>query len=110
MAAEEEAVVLDIAVKHTDGSEAELCVKQAGEKSECVTAPIPKLVKLPLSRVKALMKFDPEVSLASREAVFLISKATEILIQTIAKDAHVYAQRNKRKTLQRRDIGLNFIS
>ncbi|CAI9577733.1 unnamed protein product, partial [Staurois parvus] len=104
MAAEEETVVLDSAVKHADTSEADLSDKHAGEKSDCAAVPVPKLVKLPLSRVKALMKSDPELSLASQESVFLISKATEFLIETIAKDAYVYAQRSKRKTLQRRDI------
>jgi len=39
------------------------------EKSE-------KLLKLPLARVKHLIKMDPDVHLASQEAVFLIAKAT----------------------------------
>ncbi|XP_073450817.1 DNA polymerase epsilon subunit 4 isoform X1 [Aquarana catesbeiana] len=104
MAAEEEAVVLDTTVRRADASEVDLDDRHAGDKAECAAAPVLKLVKLPLSRVKALMKSDPELSLASQESVFLISKATELLIETIAKDAYVYAQRSKRKTLQRRDI------
>ncbi|KAM8939320.1 DNA polymerase epsilon subunit 4 [Pelodytes ibericus] len=63
-----------------------------------------KQVRLPLSRVKALMKADPDVSLASQESVFIICKATELFIETIAKDALIYAQRGKRKTLQRKDL------
>uniref|UniRef100_A0A8C5P602 DNA polymerase epsilon subunit 4 n=1 Tax=Leptobrachium leishanense TaxID=445787 RepID=A0A8C5P602_9ANUR len=63
-----------------------------------------KQAKLPLSRVKTLMKADPDVSLASQESVFIISKATELFIETIAKDAFIYAQRGKRKTLQRKDL------
>lgn len=35
-----------------------------------------KLLRLPISRIKKLMKTDPDVCLASREAVFLITKAT----------------------------------
>ena len=35
-----------------------------------------KLVKLPFSRVKTLIKLDPDVNLANQESVFLISKAT----------------------------------
>lgn len=35
-----------------------------------------RLAKLPLSRIKALMKADPDVSLASQESVFIIAKAT----------------------------------
>ncbi|XP_075469154.1 DNA polymerase epsilon subunit 4 [Ascaphus truei] len=60
--------------------------------------------KLPLARVKALMKADPDVSLASQESVFIIAKATELFIETIAKDAYIYSQQGKRKTLQRKDL------
>ncbi|XP_068175248.1 DNA polymerase epsilon subunit 4 [Antennarius striatus] len=63
-----------------------------------------RLSKLPLSRIKALMKTDPDVSLASQESVFIIAKATELFVEMIAKDALVYAQQGKRKTLQRKDL------
>lgn len=43
--------------------------EQTGEKVE-------RLSKLPLARIKYIMKTDPDVNLASQEAVFLISKAT----------------------------------
>ncbi|XP_060797619.1 DNA polymerase epsilon subunit 4 [Neoarius graeffei] len=72
------------------------------------TGPAPgpqhRLAKLPLSRIKALMKADPDVSLASQESVFIIAKATELFVEMIAKDALVYAQQGKRKTLQRKDL------
>ncbi|KAJ8408286.1 hypothetical protein AAFF_G00257000 [Aldrovandia affinis] len=55
-----------------------------------------RLAKLPLARIKALMKADPDVSLASQES--------ELFVEMIAKDALVYAQRGKRKTLQRKDL------
>ncbi|XP_044137607.1 DNA polymerase epsilon subunit 4 [Bufo gargarizans] len=84
-------------------------IPEAGEGPENTEAPAPpvtsqKLVRLPMSRVKLIMKSDPDVSLASQEAVVIISKATELFIETIAKDAYVYAQRGKRKTLQRKDL------
>ncbi|KAJ7308177.1 hypothetical protein JRQ81_008694 [Phrynocephalus forsythii] len=60
--------------------------------------------KLPLSRVKALVKADPDVTLASQEAVYVLARAAELFVETIAKDAFVYAQRGKRKTLQRKDL------
>ncbi|XP_069505775.1 DNA polymerase epsilon subunit 4 isoform X2 [Ambystoma mexicanum] len=64
----------------------------------------PRQVRLPLSRVKTLMKADPDVTLASQEAVLLTARATELFVETIAKDAYIYAQRGKRKTLQRKDL------
>ncbi|XP_068775616.1 DNA polymerase epsilon subunit 4 [Struthio camelus] len=63
-----------------------------------------RLARLPLARVKALVKADPDVSLASQEAVFILARATELFVETIAKDAYVYAQQGKRKTLQRKDL------
>ncbi|XP_075632756.1 DNA polymerase epsilon subunit 4 [Balearica regulorum gibbericeps] len=63
-----------------------------------------RLARLPLARVKALVKADPDVSLASQEAVFVLARATELFVETIAKDAYVYAQQGKRKTLQRKDL------
>ncbi|KAK0142776.1 DNA polymerase epsilon subunit 4 [Merluccius polli] len=63
-----------------------------------------RVSKLPLARIKALMKADPDVSLASQESVFIIAKATELFVEMIAKDALVYAQQGKRKTLQRKDL------
>ncbi|XP_008334206.1 DNA polymerase epsilon subunit 4 [Cynoglossus semilaevis] len=63
-----------------------------------------RISKLPLARIKALMKTDPDVSLASQESVFIIAKATELFVEMIAKDALVYAQQGKRKTLQRKDL------
>ncbi|XP_015235290.1 PREDICTED: DNA polymerase epsilon subunit 4 [Cyprinodon variegatus] len=68
------------------------------------TVPHSRLSKLPLARIKALMKTDPDVSLASQESVFIIAKATELFVEMIAKDALVYAQQGKRKTLQRKDL------
>ncbi|XP_065508797.1 DNA polymerase epsilon subunit 4 [Caloenas nicobarica] len=63
-----------------------------------------RLARLPLARVKALVKADPDVSLASQEAVFVLARATELFVETIAKDAYAYAQQGKRKTLQRKDL------
>lgn len=42
---------------------------QPEEKSE-------RLCKLPISRVRTIIKADQDVSIASQESVFLISKAT----------------------------------
>lgn len=38
--------------------------------------PSEKILRLPISRIKKIMKMDPDVGIASQEAVFLITKAT----------------------------------
>ncbi|XP_072244797.1 DNA polymerase epsilon subunit 4 [Leuresthes tenuis] len=91
------------------GSEEENRGAEAEEGSQHQTGPAAavshsRLSKLPLARIKALMKTDPDVSLASQESVFIIAKATELFVEMIAKDAMVYAQQGKRKTLQRKDL------
>lgn len=71
--------------------------EDSNEKSE-------KLNKLPLARIKTLVKADPDVSIASQESVFLISKATELFIEYLTKDVYRITQSSKRKTIQRKDL------
>ncbi|KAB5559302.1 hypothetical protein PHYPO_G00027500 [Pangasianodon hypophthalmus] len=78
--------------------------EEQSQHSGPAAGPQHRLARLPLSRIKALMKADPDVSLASQESVFIIAKATELFVEMIAKDALVYAQQGKRKTLQRKDL------
>ncbi|MCJ8737852.1 hypothetical protein PDJAM_G00028880 [Pangasius djambal] len=78
--------------------------EEHSQHSGPAAGPQHRLARLPLSRIKALMKADPDVSLASQESVFIIAKATELFVEMIAKDALVYAQQGKRKTLQRKDL------
>ncbi|XP_057414281.1 DNA polymerase epsilon subunit 4 isoform X2 [Balaenoptera acutorostrata] len=68
------------------------------------SAPGARLSRLPLARVKALVKADPDVTLAGQEAIFILARAAELFVETIAKDAYCCAQQGKRKTLQRRDL------
>lgn len=56
------------------GAEAEEESGQQASPAAAVTHS--RLSKLPLARIKALMKTDPDVSLASQESVFIIAKAT----------------------------------
>lgn len=53
-------------------------VEDGGQQQTGPTVPAShsRLSKLPLARIKALMKTDPDVSLASQESVFIIAKAT----------------------------------
>ncbi|KAL1764032.1 DNA polymerase epsilon subunit 4 [Sigmodon hispidus] len=68
------------------------------------SAPGALLSRLPLVRVKALVKKDPDLTLAGQEAIFILAPAAELFVETIAKDAYFCAQQGKRKTLQTRDL------
>lgn len=77
------------------------------ENVDCQTAEeekVEKLVKLPLSRIKTIIKMDPDVNLASQEAVFLITKSTELFIESLARESYSYTAQSKKKTIQRKDI------
>ncbi|XP_014675368.1 PREDICTED: DNA polymerase epsilon subunit 4-like [Priapulus caudatus] len=63
-----------------------------------------RVTKFPLTRVKMLMKQDPDLTLASREAVVVVSKATELFIETFAREAYTHLSKSKRKTLQKKDL------
>lgn len=70
-----------------------------GEKAKVV-----KLLKLPLTRVKNLMKLDPEYNGGSQEAVASVVVATEYFIQSLAREAYTFTQQVKKKTLQKTDV------
>ncbi|GLV44451.1 DNA polymerase epsilon subunit 4 [Carabus blaptoides fortunei] len=63
-----------------------------------------KLTRFPLARIKTLMKMDPDLNLASQEAVFLVARATELFLKNLAKETYVYTTKAKRKTVQKRDL------
>lgn len=58
------------------GAEAEEESGHQPQTGPAATVTHSRLSKLPLARIKALMKTDPDVSLASQESVFIIAKAT----------------------------------
>uniref|UniRef100_UPI00358FA450 DNA polymerase epsilon subunit 4 n=1 Tax=Myxine glutinosa TaxID=7769 RepID=UPI00358FA450 len=77
--------------------EREVTVQTEGERPQ-------RLCAFPISRIKSLMKFDPDLGLANPESVFLIARAAEMFVELMAHNAFVFAQKAKRKTLQRKDL------
>ncbi|KAI0232583.1 DNA polymerase epsilon subunit 4 [Lamellibrachia satsuma] len=63
-----------------------------------------RIVKLPLSRIKHMVKLDPDVTLASQDAVLMIARATELFIQDLTKEAYSSTMHSKRKTVQKKDL------
>ncbi|EJU03221.1 hypothetical protein DACRYDRAFT_40613, partial [Dacryopinax primogenitus] len=60
---------------------------------------------LPVARVQKILKADKEMSTCGKDAVFLISVAAEEFIKRLAQAGHQQAQRDKRSTVQQRDLG-----
>lgn len=46
----------------------------------------PKLLRLPLARIKHMMKMDPDVGLISNDAAMLITKATVSIMRKMKDD------------------------
>ncbi|KIL67912.1 hypothetical protein M378DRAFT_987971 [Amanita muscaria Koide BX008] len=59
---------------------------------------------LPFSRVQKIIKADKDIPMVARDAVFLISLATEEFIKRFCEAAQKVAEREKRATVQHRDI------
>ncbi|CAH1773407.1 unnamed protein product [Owenia fusiformis] len=53
--------------------------EQKSEKHNCL---------LPLSRIKTIMKSSPDVTHVAQESLFVITKATELFVQDLAKTIH----------------------
>ncbi|KAH9942903.1 histone-fold-containing protein [Amylocystis lapponica] len=59
---------------------------------------------LPFSRVQKILKADDEMPMVAREATLSISLATEEFVARFIEAAHRAAQRDKRTTVQHRDV------
>ncbi|KAK9504138.1 hypothetical protein O3M35_010540 [Rhynocoris fuscipes] len=94
---EEDAPIQDV----TEVTDPEQSTEKSPEQSKILKR---KLVDLPLSRVKQIIKMDPDVSLVSTEAVFLIAKSAELFIANLSKHAYVFTSGAHKKTLQKKDI------
>ncbi|EDW01299.1 DNA polymerase epsilon subunit 4 [Drosophila grimshawi] len=65
-----------------------------------------KLTQLPMGRIRNIMKLDPDLQIASNEAVFAVTKAVELFIESLARESFTYTAQAKKKTVQKRDVEL----
>lgn len=59
---------------------------------------------IPKASIKRIMKLDPDTKQLSQDAIVLMSKATELFVDKLAKASHSMAVSNKRKTIKYEDI------
>ncbi|CAG9862002.1 unnamed protein product [Phyllotreta striolata] len=76
----------------------------AGKNDRTESATQKKHLRLPLARIKHIMKSDPDCGLISHESVFLVAKVTEMFIELLAIEAGKNVGKNKRKTVLKRDV------
>lgn len=62
------------------------------------------LVDLPIARVKRIMKSDVDVKLISPEAVLLVAKAAELLLEHLAEESSKHTDSDNRKIIQYKDV------
>ncbi|KAL1877840.1 hypothetical protein VTK73DRAFT_8367 [Phialemonium thermophilum] len=62
--------------------------------------------QLPLTRVKKIVAVDPDITVCSNNAAFVITLATEMFIQYLAAEAHQCAklERKPRRNIQYKDL------
>ncbi|KAH0586143.1 Transcriptional activator HAP5 [Termitomyces sp. J132] len=59
---------------------------------------------LPFARVQKIIKADKEIPIVAKDATFLISLATEEFIKRLTEAGKMVAEREKRATVQHKDI------
>merc|ERR550519_1872297 len=84
-------------------SEVQNTLDPTESQSQAEEAP-EKLFKFPLGTIKRIMKLDPDLNMTNQDATFLISKATEMFIESLTRESYGYTTKSKKKTIQKNDI------
>ncbi|XP_015340844.1 chromatin accessibility complex protein 1-like [Marmota marmota marmota] len=63
-----------------------------------------RLMSLPLSRIRVIMKSSPEVSSINQEALVLTAKATELFVQYLATYSYRHESGKEKKALTYNDL------
>ncbi|XP_062426651.1 chromatin accessibility complex protein 1 [Rhea pennata] len=63
-----------------------------------------RLVSLPLSRIRVIMKSSPEVSSINQDALFLTAKATELFVQYLATYSYKHGRGKEKSALTYSDL------
>ncbi|XP_062550857.1 DNA polymerase epsilon subunit 4 [Armigeres subalbatus] len=108
--AEEIAVDDAPSVEAEDTPDSEVHPESTAVKASSKEPSEQRLTQFPLSKIKSIMKFDSDVHIISAEAIFLVTRAAELFVQTMAKEAHTHTVASKKKTIVRRDVDMTIES
>ncbi len=76
-----------------------------GQSHDEVEKASEKLVQFPPTRIKQLMKLDPDLQLTNAEAVFLVAKATELFVESLAREVYYsHTAKQNKKTVSKQDF------
>ncbi|KAF9121798.1 hypothetical protein BGW39_010241 [Mortierella sp. 14UC] len=76
----------------------------AGSTKSLYSGTAQGVTQLPVARVKRIIKEDKDVQMVSNDAVFLISLATELFLESFTTKAFNLAKIEKRKTVSYKDL------
>eukprot|EP00039_Didymoeca_costata_P002085 m.57422 g.57422 ORF g.57422 m.57422 type:complete len:120 (+) comp11107_c0_seq2:96-455(+) len=65
-----------------------------------------RMNRIPAARVKTIMKADHEVKMIANDAVFAVTRATELFVSFLAAKVELQMKTSSRKTVKRSDIEL----
>ena len=82
-----------------EGSSSSLATGSSSEQQ-----PIRQIVDMPVARVRRIMKSDADVRTISQEAVVVVSKAAEKIIEHLAREALKNATNDNRKQIVYSDL------
>jgi len=79
---------------------------EAGEEENAAAGDIikEKMHKFPLGTIKKIMKMDPDVNMASKDAIYLVTKSLEMFVESLAIEAYSNTVNAKKKTISRQDV------
>ena len=69
-----------------------------------INSSVPVSFSLKSLETYRVSKQDPDTKMASQEAVFLISRATELFVESLAAESSSFTVSNKKKTIARADV------
>lgn len=92
-------------VEETDGLVSTSSVAEFSNVNDTeLEVPTKRMLRLPLARVKNMMKLSPDCLMISQDSLFLVTKVTEMFIEFLAVEAVKNIGTGKRKTLLKRDV------
>jgi len=65
---------------------------------------VDELVQIPLTRIKKLMKLDPDVKQLAGDAILAVSRCTELFLSSLVNKCHETSERRGMKTIHLADV------